>query len=87
MAAKFGVCLMYFLIFSNIGALLAMYYRKGYAFDLPFAAGIVFNMIFGIIITPDYQFLLGLFAFSTLFAIYSIDFAITQRTLVARVTN
>lgn len=54
LAAKFGVCLMYFLIFSNIGILLALYYRKGYAFDLPFAAGIAFNMLFGILVTPDY---------------------------------
>lgn len=81
LAAKFGVCLMYVFIFSNIGIILAVFYRKGYVIDLPFAAGIAFNMLFGILVTPDYQFLLGLFAFATIYGIYSIDYAVNQRAL------
>lgn len=82
LAAKFGVCAMYFFLFSNIGFILALYYRKGYAVDVPFAAGIGFNMLFGVLMTPAYQYLLGLFSFATIYGIYSIDFALNQKRLI-----
>lgn len=84
LAAKFGVCLMYFLIFANIGIIFALYYRKGYMVDLPFAAGIAFSMLFGILTTPDYTYLLGLFSLATIYGVYSIDFALNQRVLNMR---
>jgi len=79
--AKFGICLMYLLIFANVGLVLSIYYPKGYRFELPFAAGIAFNMLFGILTEPEYQYLLGLFAFATMYVMYSIDFAVHRGLL------
>jgi hypothetical protein len=74
--AKLGVLLMYVLIFANIGLVLAIYYPQGYQFNLLFAVGIGFNMLFGLLATPDYQYLTGLFAFATLYGLFSIDYAV-----------
>lgn len=79
--AKFGVLLMYLLIFANFGLLLSIYYPKGFRIELPFIAGIAFNMLFGILTEPLYQYLMGLFAFATLYAICSIDFALHHGVL------
>ncbi len=79
--AKFGVCLMYLLMFANAGLVLSIYYPKGYRFELPFAAGIAFNMLFGILSKPEYQYLIGLFAFATLYGVYSIDSALSRGAL------
>jgi len=76
--AKLGVLLMYVLMFANIGLVLAKFYPQGYQFNLLFAAGIGFNMLFGLLATPDYQYLMGLFAFATLYGVYSIDYAVDQ---------
>ena len=57
--AKFGVCLMYLLFFTNIGLLLAVYYPQGYLYNFLFASGIGFNMLFGLLATPEYQYFLG----------------------------
>ena len=76
--AKFGVCLMYLLFFANIGLLLAVYYPQGYLYNFLFASGIGFNMLFGLLATPEYQYFMGLFAFATLYGVYSIDYAVDQ---------
>lgn len=73
---KFGVLLMYVLLFANIGLVLSMYYPQGIKFNLLFAIGIGFNMMFGLLATPYHVYLMGLFTFSTLFGLYSIDHAI-----------
>ena len=65
-------------MFANIGLILSMYYPQGIKFNLLFLLAIGFNMIFGVLAMPSYTHLLGLFAFSTLFNIYSIDFAVQK---------
>ena len=80
---KFGVLLMYIFMFTNIGLILSMYYPQGIKFNLLFLIAICFNMLFGILAMPSYTHILGLFAFSTLFNIYSIDFAL-QKGLLKR---
>ena len=76
--AKFGVCFMYLLMFANFGLLLAIYYPQGYLYNFLFASGIGFNMLFGLLATPEYQYFMGLFAFATLYGVYSIDYAVDQ---------
>lgn len=79
--AKVGVCLMYLLVFGNIGLLLSRFYRKGLLVDLPFAVGMAFNAAFGIIVMPSLDYLLGLVAFSTIYGLVSIDFAVNSGLL------
>ena len=79
--AKFGICLMYLLIFGNIGLIYALLYPREVTFTLAFAIGVGFNMLFGLLATPDYQYFMGLFAFATLYGVYSIDHAMTQKSL------
>jgi hypothetical protein len=76
--AKLGVLLMYVLIFANIGLVLAIYYPQGYQFNLLFAVGIGFNMLFGLVGFPWYQYLMGLFAFAAFFGVFSIDHAVAN---------
>ena len=72
---KFGVVCMYILAFTNIGFVVAMYYSRGFAFNLLFAIGIGLNTIWAIAGIPAYHYLMGLFTFCTLFNVYSIDYA------------
>ncbi|MBC8226052.1 MAG: hypothetical protein H8E74_02790 [Gammaproteobacteria bacterium] len=76
--AKFGVLLMYFFIFANIGLVLAFFYPQKFKFYILFTIAIVFNMSFGLLALPNHVNLLGLFAFSTLFNVYSIDYAVRE---------
>ena len=81
LSAKFGVCLMYLLIFANIGLPLAVYYPKDFIYNFLFASGIGFNLLFGLLATPQYQYLMGLFAFATFFGVFSIDHAVENGVL------
>jgi hypothetical protein len=74
--AKIGVMLSYILVFMNIGIVIFVYYKTNLEFHLPFLSGIIFNMIFGVLTTPQYLYLTGLFFFSVLYSIYIIDSAI-----------
>ena len=79
--AKFGVLLMYVLLFMNVGLILSFYYLKSFKFLFFFCTGIGFNMLFGLLATPEYQYLMGLFAFATMYGTYSIDYAIERGVL------
>ena len=72
---------MYILMFGNVGLLCALVYRREFLFTMLFASGIGFNMLFGIAVTPDYTYFTGLFAFSTLYGVYSIDSALDDARL------
>ena len=73
---KIGVMLVYIGLFMNIGLVMLFYYRTDVKFHLLFLSGITFNMIFGLLTTPNYSYLTGLFLFSVLYSIYIIDSAI-----------
>ena len=73
---KTGVMLFYIILFMNIGIVIFLYYKTNVEFHLSFLSGIIFNMIFGILTSPDYKYLTGLFLFSVLYSIYIIDSAI-----------
>ena len=73
---KTGVMLVYIALFVNIGLVMLFYYNTDMKFHLLFLSGIAFNMIFGVLTTPSYTYLTGLFLFSVLYSIYIIDSAI-----------
>jgi len=70
---KIGVMFLYIALFMNIGIVMIYYYKTNIDFHLLFLSGIGFNMIFGVITSPDYRYLTGLFLFSVLYSIYIID--------------
>jgi len=72
--AKFGVLIMYFIIFCNIGILFInklIINKIEYFFYI--LTGIVFNCSFGILTLPYYVYLMGLFFFSTVISIISVN--------------
>ena len=71
--AKIGVMLIYIALFMNIGIVMIYYYKTNIDFHLLFLSGISFNMVFGVLTTPEYTYLTGLFLFSVLYSIYIID--------------
>ena len=71
--AKVSVMLIYILLTMNIGIVMLFYFKNNLQFHLPFIAGITFNMLFGILTTPDFRYLTGLMLFSVLYSIYIID--------------
>jgi hypothetical protein len=73
---KTSIMVLYLILFMNIGIAIFLRYKTSLEFHLPFISGIAFNMIFGLITTPDYKYLTGLFLFSVLYSIYLIDSAI-----------
>ena len=70
---KIGVMLIYIALFMNIGLVMLFYYNTDIKFHLLFLSGIAFNMIFGVLTSPNYTYLTGLFLFSVLYSIYIID--------------
>ena len=73
LASKAGVIFLYFLIFFNIGIYYLFKHRIRAETFLFFIPGIIFNSAFGIATEPNYTYLLGLFAYSSLFATKLIE--------------
>lgn len=64
--SKMGVILFYFIFFLNIGIYFFFKRKLKTETILFFGSGILFNSSFGILAEPDYTYLLGLFAYSSL---------------------
>ena len=77
--AKLGVILFYVLIFANFGLLARFFYPQKWYIELAFILAFGFNLLFGILAIPRPECLLGLFSFSTLYGIMSINKAIEDR--------
>ena len=71
--SKAGVILFYIIVFFNIG----IYYLYKSKFNsetmIFFVTGIIFNSLFGLATEPNYTYLLGLFAYSSLFTTKLIE--------------
>lgn len=80
LGAKFGVILLYFIIFANIG-IIALYLspEKDYPFLFSIILGILFNSLFGFLVVPLPQYLLGFISLSAIFGIYYTDLYLTLR--------
>ena len=79
--AKFGVIFLYFLIFSNIGfyCFCASLNKKKKEFLIPCLCALCFNSIFGFLVIPSINYLIGFISFSVIFAIYYIDNYINEK--------
>ena len=73
LASKAGVIFLYFLIFFNVGIYYLFKYKMRAETFLFFIPGIIFNSAFGIATEPNYTYLLGLFAYSSLFGLKLIE--------------
>ncbi len=73
LASKAGVILLYIIIFFNIG--IYYLYKNKFKYETLtfFVTGIIFNSLFGLATEPNYTYLLGLFAYSSLFATKLIE--------------
>ena len=72
---------MYIVLFMNIGLILLFYSPLSYQLNIMFLSGIGFNSLFGIISTPEYQYLTGVFAFSVIYSICIMDNAVANGVL------
>ena len=77
--SKLGTIAMYFLIFTNIGLFAAYFYRKPVPLEAAFWSAILFSSLFCILTVPYLKYLLGFAAFSVLYAIVSIDYALEKK--------
>jgi len=75
---KCAVIILYFGCAVNIGLYAAYVARKDIWFEIPFAAAISFNSLFGLLVIPNPKYLLGLIGFAALYGIYSIEWAAQQ---------
>jgi hypothetical protein len=71
--SKIGVILFYIIVFFNIG--IYFLYKKNYSHNnlFFFIPGIILNSLFGIATEPNYTYLLGLFAYCSIFSTNLID--------------
>lgn len=81
--AKIGVFLMYLFLYANIGLVCALWYRKPWWLDGAFALALVISSLFGILVVPFHNYVLGFIAFATMYGIYSIIYAINNGMLKA----
>ncbi len=71
--SKLGVILMYIILFLNIGIYFLFKYKLSKFSAIFFGIGITFNSLFGILAEPDYTYLLGMFAFSSIYTIKILE--------------
>jgi hypothetical protein len=78
-AAKAGVIALDLLIYANVGLLAAALYPKSWPIEVAFGLAIAFNSLFGLLVMPIPNYLLGFIAFATVYAVVSIDHALEAR--------
>lgn len=79
--AKCWAVLLLVVKFANVGLLAALCWRKPRAMDVAFIVAILFNSLFGIVVMPRQEYLMGLIAFSALFGIVSLGHALDRGAL------
>ena len=80
--AKLGILFLYFLIYTNIGIIMAYFYRKPWQYDAAFLSIIAVNMGYPLVALPLTEFALGFVVSSTLYGLVSISYAIQQGLLL-----
>lgn len=71
--AKLAVLLFYFVIFFNIGIYFLFKNKFNIENFIFFLSGIIFNGLLGVATEPNYTYLLGLFAYSSLYSVSLIE--------------
>jgi len=74
--AKAGVIIMYLLVGANIGLILSIFYRKELPLELAFWCSLIFCTLNGLLVLPRPHYLLEFIAFSTLYGLFSINYAL-----------
>jgi hypothetical protein len=75
--AKLGVIFYYFLLFANLGLLVAFFCRKSWRVELLFLSALCLSSLFGIIALPGSYYLSGFVAYAFLYGLVSIECAVT----------
>ncbi|MDH4231632.1 MAG: hypothetical protein OEW04_06325 [Nitrospirota bacterium] len=83
LAAKAGVIALYFILFMNVGLAAACAWRKPWPIDLAFWAGLSVNSLFGLLVVPYPNYLLGFIAFASLYCLVSINHGLAGITVRA----
>lgn len=83
LSAKFGVMLMMFLVYANLGILAACMYRKPWRLELAFGIALFFSSLYGLLIIPDIAYCLNFVTCSVLYGITSTNHALDQRRKLA----
>jgi hypothetical protein len=81
---KLGIVSFFCVCAANVGLYAATLARKPIWSELAFWLAITFNGLFGILVIPRPQYLLGLITFAALYGIYSIEYAAGQPHLQSR---
>ena len=71
--SKFGVLVLYFLIFCNIGLLYFKNLLTNKEVYIYILIGLFFNSLFGILVLPEYQYLMGFIFFSLYLNMYNLE--------------
>lgn len=74
---KTGKVLLWLAVFMNVGVIAALARRKHWTVDLSFGAAIAFAALPGVLVVPALPYLLGALTLATLYAVVSIDHALT----------
>jgi hypothetical protein len=82
--AKLVVVSLFCICAANVGLYAAKLARKPAWLDLAFWLAIAFNGLFGILVVPHPNYLVGLIAFAALYGVYSIEYAAEQPHLQSR---
>lgn len=72
-AAKFGVVLVYLLLFTNIGFYYIFRSRRNLRILLPFVPAVLFNLLFPVVVMPFPGYMIGIVAIAMIFSIMSIE--------------
>jgi hypothetical protein len=70
--AKLGVIIFYLLISANVGLITVPFYLKRWPLEFSFWSAMAFNALFGILVVPDYRYLMGFIAMGCLYGIMGI---------------
>lgn len=77
--AKIGAIGYLLLLSSNVGLLASALYPKPWPLEVAFWSAMGFNSLFGFVVIPHRQYLMGFTAFAVLYGIISIGYALKRR--------
>lgn len=82
-AAKAGVIVMFFVIFANLGLAAGLIWKKPWQIDLAFACSLFFSSLFGLLVMPSSNYLLGFIGLAVMYSIVSINHGLKGISLQA----
>ncbi len=77
--AKIGILLLYFILFAHFGIIAALMYPNPWYINVAFFVALLMSALFPLLTIPVYAYSLGFIAFSALFAVVSINNALSKK--------